>query len=131
MIDIEYTLFNAIKTALPSSVDCSGTYDKNNKVFPKVIFSVEDNSVYSRFIDSAQIENAADMTFEVKVYSNKKAGKKAECKSLMLNVDEVLSGLNLTRVFCREIPNLQDSTVCCVTARYRAIVDTNLNIYRR
>ena len=68
---------------------------------------------------------------EINAYSNKASGKKEECKSIIKKADEVLSGYNLTRTFCRPTPNLEDSTVYRMTARYKAIVDTEHNIYRR
>ena len=57
--------------------------------------------------------------------------KKQECKKLMKTADTILSALNLTRVFCRPTPNLEDSTIYRITARYRAVVDKKNNIYRR
>ena len=65
------------------------------------------------------------------MYSNKTSGKKEECKKLMKTIDGTLSGLNLVRTFCQPTPNLEDATVYRITARYRAIVDKDLMIYRR
>ncbi len=131
MIDIENMLFTAVKTALPDNVKCGVSYTKIPGQFPFFTLIVEDNKVYERFIDSAQIENAADIMVEINAYSNKSSGKKEECKAIIKQADEVLSGFNLTRTFCRPTPNLEDSTVYRMTARYKAVVDTNYNIYRR
>lgn len=131
MIDIENILFTAVKTALPDNVKCGVSYNKTPGQFPFFTLIVEDNKVYEKFIDSAQIENAADIMVEINAYSNKASGKKEECKSIIKKADEVLSGYNLTRTFCRPTPNLEDSTVYRMTARYKAIVDTEHNIYRR
>lgn len=131
MIDIENILFTAVKTALPDDVKCGVSYDKKPGHFPFFTLIVEDNKVYEKFIDSAQIENAADIMVEINVYSNKTSGKKEECKKIIKQADAVLSGFNLTRTFCRPTPNLEDSTVYRMTARYRGIVDTDYNIYRR
>lgn len=131
MIDIENMLLTAVKTSLPATVDCGGVYEKRPTIFPHVTLVVEDNHVYERFIDSARLENAAEIMVEVNVYSNKTAGKKTECKTIMQTIDGVLSELNLTRTSCQPTPNLEDSTVYRMTARYRAIVDLNSNIYRR
>ena len=131
MIDIENMLFTGVKNALPNGVDCGSTYEKSPNQFPRVTLVVEDNHVYEKTIDSARLENAAEIMVEVNVYSNKTNGKKTECKTIMQTVDNVLSGLNLTRTSCQPTPNLEDATVYRMTARYRAIVDRNSNIYRR
>lgn len=131
MIDIENFLFTAVKSNMPKTVECGATYSKQQSRFPFVTLEVIDNSIYERFIDSARIENAADITVEVNVYSNKTAGKKEECKKLMWEINSTLSALNLTRTMCQPTPNLEDATIYRMTARYRAVVDKNLNIYRR
>ena len=131
MIDIENMLFTTVKKALPETVKTGTMYTQSQSKFPYVTLIVMDNSVYEPFINSARIENAADIMVEVNVYSNKTSGKKEECKKIMKTVDETLSGLNLVRSFCQPTPNLEDATVFRMTARYRAIVDTNSNIYRR
>lgn len=131
MIDIENKLFTQVKKDLPKTVKMGAMYAKSQSEFPYVTLVVMDNTVYDRFINSARIENAVDIMVEVNVYSNKTSGKKEECKKLMSTIDDTLSGLNLVRTFCQPTPNLEDATVYRITARYRAIVDKNLIIYRR
>lgn len=131
MIDIENMLFTKVKNDLPKTVKMGAMYARSQSEFPYVTLVVMDNTVYERFIDSARIENAVNIMVEVNVYSNKTSGKKEECKKLIKTIDETLSGLNLVRMMCQPTPNLEDATVYRITARYRAIVDKNLNIYRR
>lgn len=131
MIDIENMLFTKVKKQLPPNCKTSATYSRVQSEFPLLTLIVMDNTVVEKFINSARIENFADIMVEVNVYSNKTAGKKEECKKLIKIADEVLSNLNLTRTFCQPTPNLEDATVYRMTARYRAIVDNELNIYRR
>lgn len=131
MIDIENMLFTKVKNDLPTTVKTGTMYASVQSEFPYVTLMVMDNSVYEPFIDSARIENAVEIMVEVNVYSNKTSGKKEECKKLIKTIDDTLSGLNLVRIFCQPTPNLEDATVFRITARYRAIVDKNLNIYRR
>jgi hypothetical protein len=131
MIDIENMLFTKVKNDLPTTVKTGTMYASVQSEFPYVTLMVMDNSVYEPFIDSARIENAVEIMVEVNVYSNKTSGKKEECKKLIKTIDDTLSGLNLARIFCQPTPNLEDATVFRITARYRAIVDKNLNIYRR
>jgi hypothetical protein len=131
MIDIENMLFTKMKNNLPSTVKTGTMYSSVQSEFPYVSLIVMDNSIYEPFIDSARIENAVEIMVEVNVYSNKTSGKKEECKKLMKNIDDTLSGLGLVRSYCQPTPNLEDATIYRITARYRAVVDKNLNIYRR
>lgn len=131
MIDIENMLFTEMKKNLPKTVETGTMYASVQSKFPLATLMVMDNSVYEPFIDSARIENAVEIMVEVNVYSNKTSGKKEECKKLMKNIDGTLSGLNLVRISCQPTPNLEDASVYRITARYRAIVDKNLMIYRR
>ena len=131
MIDIESRIATKVKEQLPSGVDISDPYDKNARTLPLVTLSQIENSIYERFINSAQIENAVNVTIEVNVYSNKTNGKKTECKNIMKIVDDVMTELGFTRTMCRPTPNLEDATVYRITARYRAVVDSDFKIYRR
>lgn len=131
MIDIENFLFTRVKNALQKSVNCGTEYPNRQGTFPFLTLSVIDNSVFERFIDSARLENAAEFTVEVNVFSNKSAGKKEECKKIMREADLVLEELNLTRTMCQPMPNLQDATIYRMTARYKGIADKEFHIYRR
>lgn len=131
MIDIENMLFTEMKNNLPKTVKTGTTYSNVQTKFPYVTLVVMNNSIYDKFIDSGRIENAVDIMVEVNVYSNNTSTKKEECKALIKNVDDTLSGLGLVRSFCQPTPNIEDATVYRITARYRAVVDKNLNIYRR
>lgn len=131
MIDIENYLFTKVKNAMPAKVDCADSYERTPSKFPRFTLSVEDNFVHSATSDSGSIENHAEIMVEVNAYSNKVTGKKQECKTLMAIADNVLMGLGLTRTFLRPVPNLEDATICRLTARYVGIVDKEHNIYRR
>ena len=130
MIDIENKLYTIVKNKMPSDINMDSMYSNSSKL-PLFTLVVMDNSVYEPFINSARIENAASIMLEVNAYSNKIAGKKEECKKIIKTADDVLSGMGLTRTFCQPTPNLEDATVYRITARYRAIVDKDLKIYRR
>lgn len=131
MIDVENMLFTMVKTAQPKNVKCGSQYTSEQSDFPYMTLEVKDNTVYERFINSKQIENAADIMVEVNAYSNSQKGKKEEVKKIIKTADDVLENLGLVRVFCQPTPNLEDATVFRMTARYRAIVDKDYNFYRR
>ena len=131
MIDVENMLFTEVKAAQPKKVKCGSQYTREQSEFPYMTLEVKNNTIYERFINSKQIENAADIMVEVNAYSNSLKGKKEEAKQIIKTADSVLGGKGLVRVFCQPTPNLEDATVFRMTARYRAIVDENLNFYRR
>lgn len=130
MIDIEPIVFEAVKNAV-SPVKCSPTYQDRSKVFPLVTVEEHDNSVYEKTQDSGNIENHARVLYEVNVYSNLTNGKKSQAKHLIQKVDEVMATMGFVRSYCSPTPNLADSTVYRITARYRAVVDKDQNIYWR
>lgn len=131
MIDIEPYLFTKVKEAMLSKVDCDTSYERTPSSFPRFTLSVEDNSVYEKTRDSGNIENHAMIMVEVNAYSNKVTGKKQECKEIISIADEILCALGLTRTFMRATPNLEDPTICRITARYTGVADKDKNIYRR
>lgn len=78
-----------------------------------------------------QIENHAQVLYEVNVYSNKTSGKKTECKAIIALIDSKMEALGFTRTLMNPVPNEEDATVYRMVARYRAIVSKNKTIYRR
>ena len=77
------------------------------------------------------MENHSTLMYEVNVYSNKKTGKKTECKKIITLVDEAMSALGFTRIMLQPIPNMDDATIYRMTARYRAVVSKDKVIFRR
>lgn len=130
MIDIEPMVFEAVKLAV-APVKCASSYQDHSTVFPLVTLEEQDNSVYEKTQDSGNIENHARILYEVNVYSNLTNGKKSQARQLIHVVDEAMENLGFVRSYCSPTPNLADSTVYRITARYRAVVDKNKLIYRR
>lgn len=130
MIDIEPMVFETVRNAV-SPVMCSPTYQDRSKVFPLVTVEEYDNSVYEKTQDSGNYENHAKLLYEVNVYSNLTSGKKAQAKELMKKVDEVMAKMGFVRSYCSPTPNLSDSNIYRITARYKAIADKEQNIYWR
>lgn len=130
MIDIEPMVFETVRNAV-SPVMCSPTYQDRSKVFPLVTVEEYDNSVYEKTQDSGNYENHARLLYEVNVYSNLASGKKAQAKEIIKKVDEVMAKMGFVRSYCSPTPNLSDSNVYRITARYKAIADKEQNIYWR
>ena len=130
MINIESQIFSKIVEALPD-VYVAGVYEAVPSAFPAVYITEVDNAVWRNGISSSKFENYATIEYEVNVYSNKTSGKKTECREIAAIVDGVMEGLNFTRRTFTPVPNLADSTIYRVVARYRAVVGQDETLYRR
>lgn len=131
MIDIENEVFSRVSKALKgkfSSVYVTGEYAKTPPTFPAVSLIEMDNTAYEFTRDSGSNENHISVMYEANVYSNKKTGRKTECKSIISALDDEMMSLGFNRTFCEPIPN-EDATIYRMTARYRAIVSKNKTIY--
>lgn len=123
MIDIETNVFHVIAAALRSAysgIFVSGEYTPSPASFPAVTIAEMDNTVYQKMRTTA-IENAAQLMYEVNVYSNKVGYKKMETKEIMSAIDREFARLGFTRTMCNPVPNLQDATIFRLTARYEAV----------
>ena len=130
MIDVEAQIFTKVVQALPTTY-VSGVYEPVPSSFPAVYITEIDNSVWRNGISSSEVDNYAAITYEVNVYSNVKGRKKTECREIANTVDGVMKGLNFTRMSMNPVPNLADSTIYRIVARYRAVVGQNETLYRR
>lgn len=134
MIDIENEIFTKIATALREKYDgifVTGEYVQSPSSFPCVSIIESDNAVYRNGISSTETENYATLMYEVNIYSNKKVGKKSECKSIAKTLDTIMASLNFTRMLLNPIQNFEDATIYRICGRYRAIVSKENVIYRR
>ena len=134
MINIENEIFNDVSTKVRTSVEdvyMSGEYVKSPPNFPAVFLIEMDNTPVVATQTSTEMENHSSLMYEVNVYSNKKIGKKTECKKIIALIDEAMSALGFTRIMLQPIPNMDDATIYRMTARYRAIVSKDKVIFRR
>ena len=133
MINIENEVFDkiarAIKVEYPKA-HIVGEYVKSPPRFPSISIIETDNSVYER-TQSNSIENHADVTYEVNIYSNKESGKKSECKAIATLIDNEFATLGFSRMMLQPIPNLDDATIYRMVGKYRAVVSKNNEIFRR
>lgn len=134
MIDVESQVFqkcaDAFRAAYPNGY-IAGEYVPQPPKFPAVFVVEMDNTVLERGIDSGEIENFADVMYQVDVYSNLNKGKKAQAKAIIALIDEQFAHLGFTRSFLNPIQNFNDATIYRMTARYRAVVGKDHYIYRR
>ena len=104
---------------------------KSPPAFPAVSLVEMDNTQHTSTQTSSEMENHADVMYEVNVYSNKKVGKKSECKKIIALIDKEMTAMGFTRTMLQPIPNMDDATIYRMVARYKAIVSKENVIYRR
>lgn len=134
MIDIENELFTIIATALREAytgIFVTGEYVRQPPKFPAVSIVEMDNSVYQRGVDSADVEQFANVMYQVDVYSSLNKGRKAQAKAIIALIDEQFARFGFIRNFLNPVPNFDDATIYRMTARYRAVVSKNETIYGR
>lgn len=135
MIDCENEVFSTVATALRnefSGIFVSGEYVSAPSSFPAVTIVEEDNSTYQRSLDSSGQENHAQLMYSCNVYSNKSAGKKAECKAILAVIDAEMFGMGFLRVGSSpmEVPNA-NGAIYRMVARYKATISKDKTTYRR
>ena len=134
MINVENEVFNIVATAVRNAypgIYMSGEYVKSPPTFPAVSLVEMDNSAYVRTQTSDSVENHAEVMYEVNIYSNKKSGKKSECKAIATLIDNEMAALNFSRTMLQPIPNMDDATIYRMTGRYRGVVSNDKVIFRR
>lgn len=134
MINVESEIFNivakAIRDAFPGAY-VVGEYVKSPSRFPCVSIVEFDNTAYERTQTSGNLENHADLTYEVNIYSNKTSGKKSECRAIAALIDNELATLGFSRTMLQPIPNVDDATIYRILGRYRGVVSKDKIVYRR
>lgn len=134
MIDIENAVFNRVATHVREvfpDIFIAGEYVKSPPSFPAASLVEMDNATRVETIDSGSNENHANVMYEVNVYSNKTAGKKSECKSIIALIDEEMLAMGFSRSTLTPVPNENDSTIYRMVGRYRATVSSDHRIFRR
>lgn len=133
MIDIETEVFSTISTSLKTAfpgITVEGDQSNKPAKFPTVHIEEVDNYVVRSTMDSGGVENHAYIMYEVSVYSNKQAGRKAEAKRIFKKVDSLFGGLGFVRM--GTVPIYMDSvTIYRMAGRYSAIVSADGTIYNR
>ena len=126
MIDIENQVFTPIAQEIRSQFSgafVTGEYVKAPARFPHVSIVEQDNYMSIGHADTGSAEKYSTIMYEVNVYSNRQSGKKTECKQIMAVIDHMMYARNFTRLSLVPVPNMEDSTIYRLTARYRAETD--------
>ena len=133
MINVENEIFDIVAKAVRAvypGIYINGEYVKSPPKFPAVSIIEMDNSVYDK-TQTTNVENHVELMYEVNIYSNKKSGKKSECKSISTLIDNELAALGFSRIMLQPSPNMDDATIYRTTGRYRAVASKDNMIFRR
>ena len=129
MIDVENDVFDYVYSSVSSLVPAGcfkSMYMQSPTKFPFATLMETDNVTDARFRTSSDNEEYAVVTYEVNVY----AMDKKTCRSVMNALDTAMTTLGFTRIAMSFIPNLADSKIFRIIARYRAEADPQKRIYR-
>lgn len=133
MIDIEREVYTKVARTLRAEfpgIDVSGTYVASPSTLPHVSFEETDNYCPEQYIDNGDTQKFSVVTYTANVYSNKTTGRKQECRKILAKIDDMMYAMNFVCVGHATVPNLEDSTICRMTANYRAVTDGE-HLYRR
>ena len=134
MINIENEVFSLVSARVREKykdIYMTGEYVRSPSSFPHASLVEMDNTTYTLTQTGCGDENHASVMYEVDVYSNKTKGKKSECKDIISLIDEAMMSLGFTRTMLQPIPNMDDATIYRMTARYKAVVSKDKEIFRR
>lgn len=129
MIDVENAVFDAVYSAVASLVPTGcfkSVYVPNPTQFPFATLMEIDNTTDSRMRDNSDAEQYAVVTYEANVYAMDRPG----CRSVMNALDSAMIALGFTRIVMTSVPNLADSRIFRIHAKYRATAGSNSTIYR-
>lgn len=134
MIDMENEVFTLIAGEVRKRfprIYMTGEYVPAPPSFPCVSVVEVDNIPVRRTQSTDSSENHATILYEVNIYSNKKAGKKTECKTIAAVIDNVFNRIGFERIMMRPVDNIANATIYRLIGRYRAVVSEKNVIYRR
>ncbi len=132
MIDLEAKIFTCCYEEVIKeypNCDVTSEYVNSPSKMPHVSIVEKDNAVWRNTSDEIT-ENHVALTYEVNVYSNKTTGKKTEAKAIFAVADKALEDMGLRRTSLNESPNLYDTSIYRLTARYKCVANNDF-IFRR
>ena len=126
-------IFDPIATQLRSQFDgiyVTGEYVDAPPRFPAVSIIEADNYVDYDKMSSRADEEYSIVMYEVEVYTNLESGKQMQAREILSTIDAILYDLNFTRLSMTPVPNMADTSIYRLVARYRAETD-GTTLYRR
>lgn len=109
MINIKPIIYNALKTI--TDVEISTEYPSEWVTFPKITYAEENNETYKKINNK---EVMAKVRYKIDIYNIESTS------SLASKVDDVITSLGLTRIFCGDA-DIKDCKHKIL--RYQGIID--------
>lgn len=126
-------IFDPIATALREQFDgiyVTGEYVDAPPQFPAVSIIEADNYLDFEKMSSKTDEEYSIVMYEVEVFTNLKSGKQKQAREILEFIDAILYDLNFTRLSAMPVPNMANTSIYRLVARYRAETD-GTTLYRR
>lgn len=126
-------IFDPIATALREKFDgiyVTGEYVDAPPQFPAVSIIEADNYLDYEKMSSKADEEYSIVMYEVEVYTNLERGKQMQAREILSTIDAILYDLNFTRLSATPVPNMANTSIYRLVARYRAETD-GTTLYRR
>lgn len=125
-------IYTRLTTALQNEdarVKTSSVYTNSPSSYPFVSIELIDDSIYQNGIDSGDIENFVNMTYEIIVICEGNT-KMTDAYKLLGVADDFMKSVGYARIVIA--PNQdQNETRYRLVARYEAVVGKDLKTYRR
>ena len=132
MINIFNELFTLLKNTLATydpNIKTASVYTNMPSSYPFVSFEEINNSVHEQTSDSCDIEEHADIEYEVNIWTQNPQ-KKSQADDISNVVDNLLKSYNFVRT-TRNPFQSPDETTYRVVIRYSGVVSKDHTIYRR
>ena len=130
MIDIENDVFNFVYPYVEEIVPMgafTSEYVHAPAAFPCATLMEMDNFTDMKLRTTADEEDFATLTYEANAY----AMNKRDCRAVMAGIDKGMTDLGFTRMSMQFTPNLEDSRVYRITARFQANANRAKTIFRK
>ena len=132
MIDNFNEIYTRITTALKqydSNVKTSSVYTNSPSSYPFVSIELIDDSVYQGGIDSGDIDNFANHSYEINVFAKGNTAM-SKARELLEVADNFMKSVGYVRVSRTPMQD-QNETAYRFIARYEGVVSKDLKVYRR
>lgn len=136
MIDKSNEVFDRVMTYVMSQH--SGLTEENfgsddvdaPSVFPFVSIVQSESRTSRDHQDDRLRENKAVLLFQIEVYSNKRGGKRSECRKIHAEIDDCMMRMNFIRESAGFRTNLTNNSIARHVSTYSVLAD-NEHFYRR
>lgn len=126
-------IFDPIATALReqfNGIYVTGEYVDAPPQFPAVSIIEADNYLDYEKASSKADEEYSIIMYEVEVFANLTSGKQKQARDILEFIDAILYDLNFIRLSAMPVPNMANTSIYRLVARYRAETD-GTTLYRR